>query len=68
MGNRYGQKIDLSEVEAESKAKMDAAAKRRIENGREFFIRACIADGIDPSRGVSPTLLKMLGGRNADQR
>lgn len=62
---KYGNKIDLSQSEAEVAARMEAAAKRRIEAGREFFVRECLREGIDPSRGVSPSLLKSLGGKNA---
>lgn len=61
--SKWADKIDLRASEAESKAKMEAAARRRVENGREFFIRACMAEGIDPARGVSPSLMKLLGGK-----
>ena len=60
---KYGNKIDLSHSEEESKKRMDAAAKRRIEAGREFFIRFCIAEGIDPANGISPSLKKLIGGK-----
>lgn len=36
---------------------------RRIN--RAFFDRECAAAGVDPSRGVSPSLLKLLGEQNA---
>ncbi len=62
---KYGNKIDLSEAEAEVARRMEAAAQRRIVAGREFFIRACVAEGIDPNRGASPALLKLIGGKNA---
>lgn len=62
---KHGNKIDLSQSEAEVKARMEAAAKRRIEAGREFFVRECIREGIDPAKNVSPSLLKSLGGKNA---
>jgi len=57
---KYGNKIDLSESEAEVKKRMDAAAERRIAAGREFFLRACVAEGIDPEKGDSPSLLRTL--------
>lgn len=62
---KYGNKIDLSQSEEESRKRMEAAAQRRIAAGREFFVRACVAEGIDPARGVSPELLKILGGKHA---
>lgn len=34
------------------------------EAGREFFLRECRAEGIDPARGVSPSLLKTLEKSN----
>lgn len=51
------------------RAKLDAAAAERLRlsldaiehAGREFFLRECRAAGIDPERGVSPSLLKTLG-------
>ena len=61
---KYSDHIDLTASEAESKQKIDAATQRRIEIGREFFVRACLAEGIDPAKGVSPSLLKQIGGKN----
>lgn len=61
---KYGNKIDLSESEAEIEKRMKAAAERRIVAGREFFVRECLKEGIDPSRGVSPSLLKALRSKN----
>lgn len=58
---KYGNKIDLSQAEAEVEARMKAAAERRIAAAREFFVRECMKEGIDPSKGVSPSLLKALG-------
>ncbi len=58
---KYGNKIDLSQSEMEIEARMKAAAERRIIAGREHFVRECLREGIDPSRGVSPSLLKSLG-------
>lgn len=66
--SKWADKIDLSESEAEVKRKMEAAAERTIANGREFFVRACLAHGLDPARGVSPSLRKLLGGKNAVRR
>lgn len=65
---KYGNKIDLSESEAEVKKRMDAAAERRIVAGREFFVRECMREGIDPARGISPSLLKTLRSKNAGSR
>ena len=62
---KYGNKIDLSQDEAEIEARKQAATERRIAAGREFFVRSCVAEGIDPARGVSPELLKILGGKHA---
>lgn len=61
---KYGNKIDLSQDEAEIEARKQAATERRIAAGREHFIRACVAEGIDPDRGVSPSLLKVLRSKN----
>jgi len=58
---KYSTKIDLSQSETESAARMKAAAERRLVAGREFFVRECMREGIDPSKGVSPSLLKSLG-------
>jgi hypothetical protein len=63
---KYG--IDLSKDEAEIEARKKAATERRIAAGREYFVRECLAEGIDPERGVSPSLLKSLGAYNANQR
>lgn len=65
---KYDNKIDLSQSEAEVAARMESAAQRRIVAGREFFIRECLKEGIDPSKGVSPSLLKALGVRHASNR
>lgn len=62
---KYGTKIDLSEAEGEVEARMKSAAERRIAAGREFFVRECLREGIDPSKGVSPSLLKALGSKHA---
>lgn len=62
---KYGNKIDLSEAESEIAKRMEAAAERRKVAGREFFVRECLREGIDPSKGVSPSLLKALGSKNA---
>lgn len=59
---KYGTKIDLSEEESEVKKRMEAAALRRIEAGRHFFVRECLKEGIDPTKGISPSLLKTLRG------
>lgn len=40
--------------------------EERIAASRKHFERECRDQGIDPSRGVSPSLLKNLGERNAD--
>ena len=53
-------------MEAEREARLEAAAKFTEANARHFFLRECRAEGIDPARGVSPSLLKILGERNAD--
>jgi hypothetical protein len=39
----------------------EASRERTLANAKEFFERECRAEGIDPSRGVSPSLLKTLG-------
>tara|TARA_R110000868_G_scaffold405245_1_gene684490 strand:- start:867 stop:1052 length:186 start_codon:yes stop_codon:yes gene_type:complete len=51
-------------MEAERQARLDAAAKFTEANARYFFLRECRAEGIDPAMGVSPALLKILGGNN----
>jgi hypothetical protein len=66
--SKYANKINLSESEAEIEKRMKAAAERRIISGREFFVRECLREGIDPARGVSPSLLKTLGSKNAGSR
>lgn len=43
----------------DQRRQIDAEAARRA------FIRECERDGIDPARGVSPSLLKLLGEQNA---
>ena len=58
----------MSAAYDEMQSKVDAANKVRLEislakiseaNGR-LFARECAAAGIDPSSGVSPSLLKLL--------
>ena len=39
----------------------------RIAASRFHFERACREDGIDPSRNISPSLLKNIGEKNADR-
>ena len=52
-------------MEAERQARLEAAAKFTEANAREFFVRECRAEGIDPAGGVSPSLLRIEGERNA---
>jgi len=63
--------MSLSDDYAKMKEQIDAAAQKREaqlmervdEANRRFFLRECAAEGIDPARGVSPSLLKLLGRR-----
>ena len=52
-------------MEAERQARLEAAAKFTKANARDFFLRECRAEGIDPAGGVSPSLLKIKVERNA---
>lgn len=38
----------------------------RIAAARKHFERECRDEGIDPARGVSPSLLRTMGERNAE--
>ena len=49
-------------MEAEREARLEAASRFTAETARYFFKRECRAEGIDPSRGVSPSLLKIIRG------
>lgn len=57
---------------AEMKAQVDAAKDERKaatlshvgDASRRQFIKDCLAEGIDPARGVSPSLLRLLGWRH----
>lgn len=56
-------KFTTEEAEKEKLEKLERVAKFTIEAGRHFFVRECLREGIDPERGVSPSLLKALGAK-----
>jgi hypothetical protein len=49
------------------KAKREAAMLEKIADAnKRMFRRECKAAGVDPARGVSPSLLKLLGWRGTE--
>lgn len=51
----------IGESEAEAQRKRDQA----LDANRRLFLKECEREGIDPARGVSPSLLKLLGEQSA---
>jgi hypothetical protein len=45
---------------AETEKRREATLKAIEEAGRRVFERECTQDGVDPARGVSPSLLRAL--------
>ena len=62
--------IEYAEMEANvaaANAKREAVMLANItEANKRMFQRECKSAGIDPARGVSPSLLKLLGWRGAE--
>ena len=51
--------------EAEQKKIDIGASAQFIEANNLYFKRECERYGVDPDRGLSPELLKIIGGKNA---
>lgn len=55
--------VELMAFNADSEKSRRAAGMAKIESAtRLAFERECKAEGIDPARGISPSLLKTFGG------
>lgn len=60
---------DMQEAAAAEKGKHLALSLDNIRVANErFFLRECMAAGVDPAMGMSPSLLKILGWRPPPDR
>lgn len=64
MNTYHNSHEEMQAAAVDAKAKHQALSIKNIQDANNrFFQQECAAAGIDPARGVSPSLLKLLGWR-----